>query len=313
MKIKDIGEIKLIERISKGMKLDSSVIKGIGDDTAVIAWPGPVTARGNGNRSKYLLYTCDMLVEDIHFRLSRATPFQIGWKAMARNLSDIAAMGGVGRYAVVSIGVDPEKSLSFVDEIYKGIKAACGKFKVNIVGGDMSRSKKTVIDISLIGEVEKRKLVTRSGAREGDLILVTGSFGGSIKRKHLNFTPRVNEARQLVDNFKISSMIDVTDGLILDLSRILKASHVGARIHQSLIPISGEAESFERAITDGEDFELLFTMSVDEARRFFRTLFAKMKTPVTLIGEVTGKRDGFTLVTDDAEEKKIKPRGYLHF
>lgn len=308
MKIKDIGEIKLIERISKGIKLDASVVKGIGDDTAIIAWPGRAAARG-----KYLLYTCDMLVEDVHFTRAQATPFQIGWKAMARNLSDIAAMGGVGRYAVVSIGMDPGDNLSFVDGIYKGIKAACGKFKVNIVGGDISKSGKTVIDISLIGEVEKKKLVTRSGAKEGDLILVTGSFGGSIKRKHLNFIPRIAEARQLVNNFKINSMIDVTDGLVLDLSRILEASHVGARINQNLIPVSGDAVSFGRAITDGEDFELLFTMSVDEARRFFRTLFAKMKTPVTLIGEVTGKRDGLILVTDDAKEKKIKPKGYLHF
>ncbi|MCX5678379.1 MAG: thiamine-phosphate kinase [Candidatus Omnitrophica bacterium] len=308
MKIKDVGEIKLIERISKGIKLDASVIKGIGDDTAVMAWPGQATVAG-----KYLLYTCDMLVEDVHFTRQRTTPFQIGWKAMARNLSDIAAMGGVGRYAVVSIGVDPGKGLSFVDEVYKGIKAVCSKFKVNIVGGDMSRSKKTIIDISLIGEVEKRKLVTRSGAKKGDLILVTGSFGGSIKRKHLNFTPRIDEARQLVNNFRVNSMIDVTDGLVLDLSRILKASRMGARIHQSLIPVSEDAESFESAITDGEDFELLFTMGANEARRFFKTGFAKMKTPVTLIGEITGKRDGFTLVTDDAKEKNIKPIGYLHF
>jgi thiamine-monophosphate kinase len=308
MKIKDIGEIKLIERISKGIKLDRSVIRGIGDDTAVIAWPGAVAMGG-----KYLLYTCDMLVEDVHFTRAEATPFQIGWKAMARNLSDIAAMGGVGRYAVVSLGVDSGENLSFVDGIYKGIKAVGNRFKVNIVGGDMSRSKKTVIDISLIGEVERRKLVTRSGAKEGDLIIVTGSFGGSIKRKHLNFTPRIDEARQLVKNFKINSMIDVTDGLILDLSRILKASHVGARIHQSLIPVSEDAGSFESAIADGEDFELLFTMSINEARRFFKTGLAKMKTPVTLIGEVTGKESGFTLVTDDAKEKKIKPKGYLHF
>lgn len=308
MKIRDIGEIKLIERISRGIRLDTSVIKGIGDDTAVIAWPGPIKTNG-----KYLLYTCDMLVEGVHFTRSRATPFQIGWKAIARNLSDIASMGGVGRYAVISIGVDPKENISFIDGIYKGIKAACGKFKVNIVGGDMSKSKKTVIDISLIGEVEKRKLVTRSGAKEGDLIFVTGSFGGSIKRKHLNFTPRIDEARQLVNNFKINSMIDVTDGLVLDLSRILKASRAGARIHQNLIPLSEDAGSFDSAITDGEDFELLFTMSINEARRFFKAGFAKMKTPVTLIGEITGKRDGFILVMDDARKKKLKPKGYLHF
>ncbi len=313
MKLKDIGEIKLIERISGKIRLDASVTRGIGDDAAVIAWPYHSGAGSKRSSGKYLLYTCDMLVEDVHFTLPGATPFQIGWKAMARNLSDIAAMGGVGRYAVVSLATNPERKVSFVDGIYKGIRAVCGKFKVNIVGGDMSRSKKTVISISLIGEVERRNLVTRSGASAGDLIFVTGSFGGSIKRKHLNFTPRISEARLLVNNFKISSMIDVTDGLILDLSRILNASRSGARIHQSLIPLSREAVSFKEAITCGEDFELLFTMAPPEARRFLKTSLVKMETPVTLIGEVTDKRDGYTLVTDDAEEIKIDPKGYLHF
>lgn len=308
MRLKDIGEIKLIERISRKIRADASVIKGIGDDAAVIMWPDSEPARG-----KYLLYTCDMLVEDVHFTLSGATPFQIGWKAMARNLSDIAAMGGVGRYSVVSLGAPPKMKVSIIDGIYDGIRAACGKFKVNIVGGDMSKSKKTVISISLIGEVERRNLVTRSGAKAGDLIFVTGSFGGSIKHKHLNFIPRINEARQLVNSFRISSMIDVTDGLILDLSRILKASRVGARIHQSLIPLAKDFGSFKEAVTDGEDFELLFTMAPVEARRFLKTSLAKMETPVTLIGEVTDKRGGFRLITDDAEEMRLDPKGYLHF
>ena len=313
IRLKDIGEIKLIERISGKIKLDASVIRGIGDDAAVIAWPHRVTGRLKRMCGRYLLYTCDMLVEDVHFTLSGATPFQIGWKAMARNLSDIAAMGGVGRYAVVSLGTDPGRRVSFIDGIYEGIRAVCGRFKVNIVGGDMSKSKKTVISISLIGEVERRKLVTRSGATPGDLIFVTGSFGGSIKRKHLNFIPRISEARLLVNNFRISSMIDVTDGLILDLSRILDRSRAGARIHQSLIPLSEEAVSFKEAVTCGEDFELLFTMAPGEARRFLKTSLVKMNTPVTLIGEVTDRRDGFTLVTDDAVEIKVDPKGYLHF
>lgn len=304
VKIKDLGEIGLIERIAKGIKLDPSVIKGIGDDTAVIAW----------KRGKYMLYTCDMLVEGVHFTVPPATPFQIGWKAMSRNLSDIAAMGGVGRYAAVSIATRPDHNVSYIDGIYKGIKAVSNRFTVSVVGGDMSKSKTTVIDISLVGEVEARNLVTRSGAKNGDLICVTGSFGGSIKRKHLNFTPRIKEARFLVNNFKVSSMIDVTDGLVLDLSRILKSSRVGAAIYQKLIPISSDAVSFERAITDGEDFELLFTMSPSEARRLFRTKSpGKMNAPVTLIGEITDKRDGFTLITEDAKEKRMTPGGYLHF
>ena len=177
----------------------------------------------------------------------------------------------------------------------------------------MTESKKLVVDISLIGEVEKRALVTRCGAREGDVILVTGLVGGSIKRKHLNFTPRIKEARYLVKNFKISSMIDVTDGLILDLSRILGTSRVGARIHQGLIPVSGDAASFKRAITDGEDFELLFTMGRQEAKRLLKTGFQKMNTPVVMIGEILPKAKGYKLVCNDGKIKKLKSEGYVHF
>ncbi len=303
MKIKDIGEIGLIERISRGIRLDKSVIKGIGDDTAVLEW----------SDSEYLLYTCDMLVEDVHFKSSVAKPFQIGWKAMARNLSDIAAMGGIGRYALVSIAVDPDKSVSYIEGIYKGVKSACTKFKVNLVGGDMSKSKKTVIDVSLIGTVEKRNLVTRGGARKGDIIFVTGSIGGSIKRKHLNFTPRIDEARTLVSRYKINSMIDVTDGLLLDLSRILRASEVGATICKGAIPVASDAVSFGRAVTDGEDFELLFTMSPSEARRMIESPRAKLKIPVSAIGEITEEHCGFRLVTDKGEERIRNPKGYLHF
>jgi len=303
MKIKDLGEIGLIERISKGVSLDRSVIKGIGDDTAVITW----------DSDKYMLYTCDILVEDTHFTTRSATPFQIGWKAMARNISDIAAMGGLPRHAVISLALDPGKPVSFVDKIYEGIKSAANIFKVNIVGGDMARSKKTVIDISLVGEVEKKNLVTRAGARSGDLIFVTGSVGGSIKGKHLTFIPRVRQARMLVENFAVSSMIDVTDSLILDLQRILTASRVGARIEEALIPVSKAVRSFEKAVTDGEDFELLFTMSPRQAKRFLKTGLSRMDIPVTLIGEVTEKRYGYILAAEDGKERKIKAKGYLHF
>ena len=303
MKIKDLGEVGLIERISKSIKLDRSVIKGVGDDAAVIAWKA----------DRYMLLTCDMLVEGTHFTLRTATPFQIGWKAMARNISDIAAMGGLPRYAVVSIGIDPHKSVSFVDGIYKGMKAVASMFKVNIVGGDMARSKKTIIDISITGEVEKKNLVKRSGAKAGDLIFVTGSIGGSIKGKHLKFTPRVREARMLVENFTVSSMIDMTDGLLLDLGRILTASKVGAKIEESLIPISKAAKSLERAITDGEDFELLFTMPAREGKRFLSTAFANMSPGVTLIGKITDKRHGYILAAKDGKERKVRARGFLHF
>jgi thiamine-monophosphate kinase len=303
MRLKDIGEIKLIEHIAKEIKTDSSVVKGIGDDAAVIEF----------TKDKYLLYTCDMLVEGVHFTLPAASSFQIGWKALARNLSDIAAMGGVGRYAVVSIAVDPEMKISFIDGIYRGVKAVARRFKVNIVGGDLSKSKKVVISIALIGEVEKRSLVTRSGAKVGDAIFVTGSFGGSMRRKHLIFTPRIEEARFLVNNFNISSMIDVSDGLALDLSRIIKASNVGAIIYKKLVPLSKDAVSFEKAIKEGEDFELLFTMNPDEVDRLVRLSRSKIRTRITRIGKVVAAQNGIKLVIGCVGKKRIDPKGYLHF
>jgi thiamine-monophosphate kinase len=307
MRIKNLGEIALIKRITRDIKLDSSVVKGPGDDTAVIKW----------TPKKYLLYTCDMLIEDVHFTRRSATPFQVGWKVLGRNISDIAAMGGVPRHAVVSIALPPGTAVSFIDGLYKGINKLASRFSVNIVGGDVCRSEKIAIDISLLGEVEKDRLATRCGAKRGDLIFVTGSIGGSIRGKHLDFTPRVETARELVRNIKVNSMIDVTDGLLLDLWRILDASKVGARLHQQLVPLSKAASTFDRAVRDGEDFELLFTVSPKDAKKLYRTMRKKIRVPITLIGEVTDKRHGFRLIRNNGKVEEISPiarkKGYLHF
>lgn len=303
MKLKDIGEIGLIKRFADKIRCDRSVVKGIGDDAAVLKW----------TRGKYLLYTCDMTVEDVHFRLKDATPFRIGWKALGRNISDIASMGGIPRYALVSAALRLGLPASFADGLYKGIRDCARMFGVNIVGGDTARSERIVLDISLIGEVEKSNLTLRNGAKPGDVVLVTGSIGGSLKGKHLDFIPRLKEARELVKRFRINSMIDVSDGLVLDLWRILDASKVGATLFQNAIPLSKDADSFENAISDGEDFELLFTMSVKEARRFFRTYLRKMKTPVTLIGEIVYSKNGYRLSCNDGKLRKLDPKGYVHF
>ena len=303
MKLKDMGEIDLINRFAKKIRCDGSVVKGIGDDTAVIRW----------TRGKYLLYTCDMTIEDVHFRLKDAAPYRIGWKALARNISDVASMGGIPRYALVSAALRPNLPVSFADGLYKGIKDCARMFGVNIVGGDTAKSERIVLDISLIGEVEKSNLVLRSGAKPGDVVLVTGSIGGSLKGKHLDFIPRLKETRELVKRFRINSMIDVSDGLALDLWRILDASRVGATLFQNAIPLSKDAGSFEDAITDGEDFELLFTMGIKEAGRFFRTYLAKMNTPVTLIGEIVHPENGYTLSCNDGKIRKLDPKGYVHF
>jgi thiamine-monophosphate kinase len=302
-RVKDIGEIGLIRRYANAFRLDRTVKKGIGDDTAVIEW----------TKDKYLLFTCDMNLEGVHFKLNKATPFQIGWKALARNVSDIAAMGGEPKYALISIGLDPKTPVKTVDGIYKGIKAAADKFGVNVVGGDTSHSGKLVIDISLIGQVEKKNLVGRNGAKKGDAIFVTGEIGGSYKRKHLDFIPRIAEARALVKKYTITSMIDISDGFLLDLSRVLDASRAGARITKSAVPVSRDAVSFDRAVTDGEDFELLFTMRPEAARDFLKSARPVILESVSLVGEIMDRPYGIRIIEDDGIEKRLSAEGYLHF
>jgi thiamine-monophosphate kinase len=297
MLIKKLGEFGLISRIRRLIKTDSSVIKGIGDDCAVIKF----------TKNKYLLFTCDMLVEGVDFT-KKDSPFLAGRKALAVSISDVAACCGLPRYALVSLGLPKKSRVKLVDDVYRGINSLAKQYKINIVGGDLSEAKQLTIDISLLGFVEKRNLVLRSGSQEGDIICVTGDFGGSIHGKHLRFTPRLKEARFLAKNFKINSMIDVSDGLILDLNHILKESKVGAVIYEDLIPVNKNALDLKDALTSGEDFELLFTLSLKEARRL--TARGNVFIP---IGYITGKTFGLQLMDKLGRKKRILPRGFVHF
>lgn len=301
MKLRDLGEFGIINRFSKGISLSGKVIKGIGDDTAVF----------KHKKDRYLLFTTDMFIEDRHFRRSSGG-FLAGKKALSANISDIASMGGLPTFMLVSLGVPGSLDVSYVDDLYRGIKKVCRMFDVDLAGGDTVYSEKIVINIALLGEVEKKNLVLRSNAKEGDHIFLTGDIGGSIKGKHLNFTPRLKEARFLVENFKIRSMIDVSDGLLADLGHILTLSKKGAFIYENSIPLSKDADGFNSAIKDGEDFEMLFTLSAGEADRLIRKW--PFKTPLSRIGKIYGREKGFNLVRKDNRTEKInKKTGYTHF
>ncbi|MCX5711398.1 MAG: thiamine-phosphate kinase [Candidatus Omnitrophica bacterium] len=297
MRLNKIGEFALIEKFKKMADLDRSVIVGPGDDCAVIEF----------NKNDYQLYTCDMIVEGVDF-VSKDKPELIGRKALAVSLSDIAACGGIPRYAVVSMGF-PKKSIGKAQKIAKGLFDLAKSYKVNVVGGDLSRSNRLTIDVSMLGVVEKNKLVLRSGAKSGDIIFVTGELGRSILGKHLTFTPRLKESRFLVNNFKINSMIDISDGLTQDLNHILKASNVGAAIYEALIPRSRLARSLADALYGGEEFELLFTLSRKEAKH----LAFKKKHIFKPIGEIISKDYGFRLIDKNNKESVIKPKGWRHF
>ena len=293
-------ELDFIKYISREFKTRKPIVKGIGDDAAVMSY----------TKKKHLLFTTDMIIEGTHFTRN-ASPVQIGHKAMAVNISDIAAMGGVPKYALISIGLPKSKCMRFLKDVTKGVKAICKKFDISIIGGDTNNSAKVVLNVTLIGEVEKKCLVTRSGAKKGDLVFVTGALGEG-KAKHLKFTPRFKEARILVKNFKINSMIDLSDGLAMDLNRLARASNVGACIYKSLIPLSEKSAPLNKAISEGEDFELLFTASINESRKIIKRMGKKEDLPITLIGEIMDKCFDVKIIEEDGRSKPLRPKGFAH-
>lgn len=298
MPISKIGEFGLIERFRRAIKTDSTVIKGSGDDCAVLKF----------DHSRYQLFTCDMIVEDVDFSL-KDSPYLIGRKSLAVQVSDIASCAGLPRYCLISLSVPSKTSVEFLDKLFKGMLDMANEYKINIVGGDVSGGKKIVIDVSMLGIVEKKNLTLRSGAKKGDIIFVTGALGGSVRGKHLTFIPRLKEARFLVKNFKVNSMIDISDGLAQDLGHILEQSFVGAVIYEDLIPLSRQALNFNEALFMGEDFELTFTVSNKEAKK----IFDKKLTDFKPIGEIVDKKFGLRLIDKKNKEKVIKQKGYTHF
>ena len=298
-KISQIGEFGLINLLRKNVHQTKDVVKGIGDDAAVLSVGG----------SCHQLFTTDMLLEDVHFT-REANPRAIGHKALACNISDIAAMGGLPSSAVVSIGLPGDLEIDFVKEIYRGMNVLAKRFKVAIVGGDTVKSKKIIINVALLGWVKKQELVTRSGARRGDLIFVTGPLGKSFETdKHLSFTPRVSESQFLVKHFKPTAMIDISDGLSADLRHILEESRVGACLWEDKIPKTKGA-TLSEALSDGEDFELLFTISSQRGKELLRQ---RGKFRFYPIGEVIGSPKKLTLLDKEGKEKKLRLSGYKHF
>jgi len=298
MRISDIGEFGLIKRFQQKIKLNSSVVKGSGDDCAVLKY----------NQSSYQLFTCDMIVEGVDFY--KTSDFKlVGRKALAISISDIAACGGVPQHAVVTMGLPKHMPVKQIDRLTKGLFELAGDYKINIVGGDISASSKLIIDVSMIGVVKKNKLCLRQGAKAKDLIMVTGEFGGAIKGKHLKFTPRLKEAQFLVNNFKISAMIDVSDGLAADLGHILNSSSVGAVLYESLIPLSKQARGVKEALCSGEEFELLFTVSRDQASKIIKNTNHRFK----VIGEIMPKSFGLRLINHQNKYSKFNNQGFRHF
>jgi thiamine-monophosphate kinase len=327
MKLNQIGEFGLIDLIKKRiLSKDDKVLVNIGDDAAVI----------EPSEDKLLIFTTDTLMEKIHFDLKYFTFEQIGWKAMVANLSDIAAMGGLPKFALVTIGLPKSVSVKNVISIYDGMTAIARRYNCKIIGGDTFFSPQGIfVSIALLGEVEKEFLVKRKGAQKGDLICVTGDLGEAqagleflkkypqkkpaLVKKHLTPLPRINEARTLVKNLKISSMIDISDGLSSELFHLTEENKLGAVIYETKIPISPDCiragNLLKRspllwALSSGEEYELLFTM---EKRELSKLKKIKERVKVLVIGEMLEKKENIFLMEKSGKKRKLKRTGFTHF
>lgn len=302
--LKSVGEFGLIRQIRKWVPESRKVKRGIGDDTAVFPAARP---------DKYQLLTIDSIAEDVDFKKNRTPPEKIGRKAMAVNLSDIAAMGGRPKFAVVSLTLPRHTPVRFVKSFYRGASQLCRKFHVSIVGGDLSRGKKIIATIALLGEALKNKVVFRDGAKPGDFLCVTGTLGGSMAEKHLTFTPRVREGAFLA-RFGAGAMIDISDGLIQDLGHLTEKKALAFRLFEKQIPVSKAArelargnsrKALEHALYDGEDFELLFTISAAKFKRLQRAWVRSFSLPLTAIGEIIRRPKGW--------KNPYRRSGFRHF
>jgi len=333
MKLKDIGEFGFIDRIGKGCLVRRrDVVQAIGDDAAAFRIPD----------GEVILLTADMLVERVHFLRHKTTGFHLGYKSLAVNLSDIAAMGGTAREAFVSIAIPEDCPLEFLDDLYEGMRALAQKYEVNILGGDTTGSRADlVINISVTGSILEDEILLRSGARPGDQIFVTGQLGDSKAGLHLILNdiepdtpelkaltaahalpePHLREGRFLARSEGVHAAIDVSDGLSSDLAHILKMSDVGARIYEERLPITDSLKHFcerfgfnpsEVAVSGGEDYVLLGTVSADQAEETAQAFLDRFKRPLFLIGEITDS-EGMVLQKRDGREESIRSSSWEHF
>jgi thiamine-monophosphate kinase len=244
-----LGEEGLLALLTRSWKTGGRVLAGVGDDCAVL--------RGDG-REHYFLFKTDAVVEGVHFT-AEALPAAIGHKALARALSDIAAMGGAPRAAVITLGLPPGESPQRLRAIYRGLERTAARLGCDLVGGETTRAAQLFLAVALLGECRGYRPILRSGARAGDLLFVTGRLGATQARKHLRFEPRLAEGQWLARRKFATAMMDLSDGLGADLPRLARASRLGYALDPAAIPRAPGA-SLAAALNDGEDYELLFTV-----------------------------------------------------
>ena len=333
--ISELGEFGLINHLTKFLKIkQKSSIMGVGDDAAVLEF----------SERKYQLISTDMLIENVHFDLAYTPLKHLGYKAVAVNVSDICAMNGIATQITVSIAISNRFSVEALEELYKGIYLACDKYNVDLIGGDTTTSTSGLtISVSVVGEVDKEKVVYRSGAKENDLLVCTGDLGAAylglqiLKRekeiflenpgvqpdlqgndysleRQLKPEARTNIVKILSDLDIIpTSMIDISDGLSSEILHVSKSSNVGITIYEDKLPVDHTTMNLAKelnlnpmfcALNGGEDYELLFTISQEH--------YDKLKKDVdfTIIGHVTHKSEGNNFITNDSSSHPITAQGW---
>jgi thiamine-monophosphate kinase len=342
MRVKDLGEFPLIERLRQITSVEhADIVVGIGDDVAVM---------NDGSPQGYLLATVDSMVEDVHFLRDLTTPEQLGRRALAINLSDIAAMGGLAQFALVALVLPDNTDVPWIEGMYRGMQKEAARAGVAVVGGNVTSSPATFsIHITVLGRVQPEHLLLRSGARPGDRILVTGSLGSAnaglrlaratrerpgwdarlrpaerqaLLEHYLTPTPRLHEATAIAKTGGATAMIDISDGLSSDLGHICEQSQVGAHIHAAHLPISDAAQQVATALvlppeplalTGGDDYELCFTVAPDRVDAIRVAVGQATGTPLTDIGEILPAAQGRLLTLPDGREVSLEASGWQHF
>lgn len=295
-----LGEDALVARLTKLLpQMGKAVVEGPGDDCAVVEQP---------TQGDWCLLKADAVVEGVHF-VSGEKMQRVGWKALCRAVSDVAAMGGMPLHALVSVTAAPETPWPVLRDLYRGLARAARAYGVSVVGGETTHSKGPLVcSVFLTGRVEPERCVRRSGGRPGDVLLVTGRLGGAFESgRHLDFRPRVSEARWLSARFRPRAMMDVSDGLAKDGPRLARASGCGMELDPGAIP-RRRGTSLEAACCDGEDFELLMAVCPEQVEQLLEEWgCAFPQLPLTRIGRLLHAREG------------LRPRaifelcGYDHF
>jgi len=335
--LSQLGEFGLIDRITKDFEIkNDSTIFGVGDDAAVVS-----------QRECELLITTDLLIEGIHFDLTYTPLKHLGYKAVAVNLSDVYAMNGTPKQITVSIGLSSRFSLEAIEELYAGIKLACNRYGVDLIGGDTSSSQKgLIISVTALGEAKKEDIVYRHGARENDLICVSGDLGGAfiglqlLEREKLVFMgnpkvqPKFEERDYVLERqlkpeargdviaelkklgVKPTAMIDISDGLSSELLHVCERSQMGCQVYEERLPIDVQTiEASEEmnydpticAMNGGEDYELLFTVSIADFEK------VKGNKLFSIIGHITANGSGANLISRDGTSVPIKAQGWNSF